>query len=154
MNSIPNISLEELALQTKSVTRLTINFGVDTCKLCNIKSNSEWQVTEFDNSWGFLCGSMRNRTLRKTKQKRIIFKFHFFVASYFQLTRPKPINARSIFLSCSRSMICLGMKILPSLLILAGKPVWLTIRQLTLTVTFRSAIPDFPRRTKTGTDAS
>ena len=28
-NSFPNISLEELALQTKSVTRLTTNFGID-----------------------------------------------------------------------------------------------------------------------------
>ena len=33
-NSFPNNSLEELALQTKSVTRLTTNFGINTCKLC------------------------------------------------------------------------------------------------------------------------
>ena len=55
-NSFPSISLEELALPTKSVTRLTPNFGVDTCKLCKTKSHSEWQVTEFDDSWNFLCG--------------------------------------------------------------------------------------------------
>jgi hypothetical protein len=56
-NSFPSISLEELALQTKSVTRLTINFGIDTCQLCKDKTHSEWQVTAFDDSWGFLCGS-------------------------------------------------------------------------------------------------
>lgn len=55
-NSFPTITLDELALQTKSVTRLTINFGIDTCKLCKAKSHSEWQVTEFNDSWGFLCG--------------------------------------------------------------------------------------------------
>ena len=56
-NSFPNISLKKLALQTKSVTRLTINFGIDTCKLCNVESYSKWQVTAFDDSWNFLCGS-------------------------------------------------------------------------------------------------
>ena len=55
-NSFPSINLEELALHTKSVTRLTTNFGIDTCKLCKAKNPSEWQVTAFDDSWGFLCG--------------------------------------------------------------------------------------------------
>jgi hypothetical protein len=56
-NSFPTITLEELALQTKSVTRLTMNFGEDTCKLSRSKSPSEWQATAFDDSWNFLCGS-------------------------------------------------------------------------------------------------
>ena len=55
-NLFPSINLEELALQTKSVTRLTTNFGIDTCKLCKAKNPSEWQVTAFDDSWNFLCG--------------------------------------------------------------------------------------------------
>ena len=56
-NSFPSNSLEELALQTKSVTRLTTNFGIDTCKLCKSKVHPEWQVTASDDSWDFLCGS-------------------------------------------------------------------------------------------------
>jgi hypothetical protein len=45
-NSFPNISLEELALQTKSVTRLTTNFGID-------------------DSWGFLCGTCGQKLSEK-----------------------------------------------------------------------------------------
>ena len=55
-NSFPSNSLEELALKTKSATRLTSNFGIDTYKLCKTKSPGEWQVTVFDDSWDFLCG--------------------------------------------------------------------------------------------------
>ena len=64
-NSFPNISLEELALQTKSVTRLTTNFGIDICKLCKAKGHSEWQVTAFDDSWGFLCGTWGQKLSEK-----------------------------------------------------------------------------------------
>ncbi len=49
-------SLEELALKTKSVYRLTMDFGIETCVCCGAKGRPDWQVTEFDDSWGFLCG--------------------------------------------------------------------------------------------------
>jgi hypothetical protein len=55
-NSGTEYTLEELALHTKSITRLTMNFGINNCKLCKIKDRSDWQVTEFDDTWGFLCG--------------------------------------------------------------------------------------------------
>ena len=55
-NSGTNYTLEELALHTKSLSRLTMDFGINTCKLCNVKDKSDWQVTEFDDDWGFLCG--------------------------------------------------------------------------------------------------
>ena len=56
-NSGTEYTLEELALHTKSITRLTMDFGINTCKLCKVKDQSEWQVTEFDDSWSFLCGA-------------------------------------------------------------------------------------------------
>lgn len=56
-NSGTNITLEELASKTKSVYRLTIDFGIETCVCCGVKGRPDWQVTEFDDSWGFLCGS-------------------------------------------------------------------------------------------------
>ena len=68
-NSFPSSSLEELALQTKSVTRLTTNFGIDTCKLCKAKSHSEWQVTAFDDSWSFLCGPCGLKLSEKLNKK-------------------------------------------------------------------------------------
>jgi hypothetical protein len=49
-------TLDELTLKTKSVCRLTMDFGIETCVCCGIKGRPDWQVTEFDDSWGFLCG--------------------------------------------------------------------------------------------------
>jgi hypothetical protein len=49
-------TLDELALKTKSVFRLTMDFGIETCVCCGVKGRPDWQVTEFDDSWGFLCG--------------------------------------------------------------------------------------------------
>ena len=56
-NSGTKYTLEELSLHTKSIGRLTFDFGINTCILCQIKDKSDWQVTQFDDSWGFLCGS-------------------------------------------------------------------------------------------------
>ena len=88
-NSFPNISLEELSLQTKSVTKFTTNFGIDTRKLCQVKSHSEWQVIAFDDSWSFLCGPCGLKLSEKLNKKNN-FQISFFVASYLQLTIPKP----------------------------------------------------------------
>jgi hypothetical protein len=55
-NSGTNITLEELALKTKSVYRLTMDFGTETCVCCGTKGRPDWQVTQFDDSWIFLCG--------------------------------------------------------------------------------------------------
>jgi hypothetical protein len=55
-NSGTEYTLEELALHTKSITRLTMDFGINNCILCKVKDRSDWQVTEFDDTWGFLCG--------------------------------------------------------------------------------------------------
>jgi hypothetical protein len=56
VNSFANISHEELEAKTKSVVRLTMDFGVETCVACTFKGRPDWQVTLFDDSWGFLCG--------------------------------------------------------------------------------------------------
>jgi hypothetical protein len=50
------ILFEELTARTKSVCRLTMDFGIETCVCCGVKGHPDWQVTEFDDSWGFLCG--------------------------------------------------------------------------------------------------
>jgi hypothetical protein len=49
-------TLDELVLKAKSVCRLTMDFGIETCVCCGVKGRPDWQVTEFDDSWGFLCG--------------------------------------------------------------------------------------------------
>ncbi|MCW3984260.1 MAG: hypothetical protein NWE96_09750 [Candidatus Bathyarchaeota archaeon] len=49
-------TLDELALKAKSIYRLTMDFGIETCVCCGAKGRPDWQVTEFDDSWGFLCG--------------------------------------------------------------------------------------------------
>lgn len=50
------LKLEELLSKTKELTRLTTDFGIQTCILCNNQVRSDWQITLFDDSWGFLCG--------------------------------------------------------------------------------------------------
>jgi hypothetical protein len=55
-NSGTNNTLEELALKTKSLYRLEFDFGTNTCILCKVQDKSDWQITEFNDSWGFLCG--------------------------------------------------------------------------------------------------
>ncbi len=50
------VTFEELTSKTKSLYRLTMDFGIETCVLCGVKGRADWQVTEFDDSWGFLCG--------------------------------------------------------------------------------------------------
>lgn len=49
--------LDDLALKAKSVYRLTMDFGIETCVVCNVKGRPDWQVSLFDDSWGFLCGT-------------------------------------------------------------------------------------------------
>ena len=73
-NTGTNYTLEELSLHTKSLSRLTFDFGINTCILCQIKDKSDWQVTQFDDSWGFLCGPCGLETLKKTKQKPVTLK--------------------------------------------------------------------------------
>jgi hypothetical protein len=51
-----NYNFKELAAKAKEVVRLTTNFGVETCIACASKGCPDWQVTLFDDSWGFLCG--------------------------------------------------------------------------------------------------
>jgi hypothetical protein len=58
-------SLEELATQTKTVERLTMDFGIETCVVCNVKGRPDWQVTLFDDSWGFLCGPCGDKLQNK-----------------------------------------------------------------------------------------
>jgi predicted SprT family Zn-dependent metalloprotease len=58
-------TVEELGLQTKSLSRLSMDFGINTCKLCQVKDRSDWQVTEFDDSWNFLCGQCRQKLSEK-----------------------------------------------------------------------------------------
>lgn len=51
-----NSSFEDLASKAKSVFRLTMDFGIETCAACGTKERPDWQVTLFDDSWRFLCG--------------------------------------------------------------------------------------------------
>ena len=46
-NSFPAYNLEELSSKTKSVCRLTMDFGIETCVGCGDKGKPDWQVTEF-----------------------------------------------------------------------------------------------------------
>ena len=55
--NLETVSFEELVAKTKSVYRLTMDFGIETCVCCSAKGCPDWQVTLFDDSWGFLCGS-------------------------------------------------------------------------------------------------
>lgn len=51
------IPFEELVSKTKSIYRLTMAcYGVETCRCCGVQGKPDWQYTEFDDSWGFLCG--------------------------------------------------------------------------------------------------
>jgi hypothetical protein len=51
-------SLAELTLKAKSIYRLTMDcYGLETCVVCGVKARPDWQVTQFDDSWGFLCGT-------------------------------------------------------------------------------------------------
>jgi hypothetical protein len=56
-NSRTKDVFEEIASKTKSVCRLTMDYRSETCVICEAKGQGEWQVTQFDDSWGFLCGS-------------------------------------------------------------------------------------------------
>ena len=56
VNSFANLSIEELEAKAKSVYRLTMDFGTETCVTCGVKGRPDWQVTLLDDSWGFLCG--------------------------------------------------------------------------------------------------
>ena len=56
VHSSANLILEDLVGKTKSVVVLPPHFGVETCVVCGVKGESYWQVTLFDDSWGFLCG--------------------------------------------------------------------------------------------------
>jgi len=69
-NSGTEYTLEQLALHTKSITRLRMDFGINTCKLCKTKDRSEWQVTEFDDSWHFLCGSCGQKLSEKLNKNQ------------------------------------------------------------------------------------
>jgi hypothetical protein len=61
VNSFACVSFEELEAKAKSVVRLTMDFGIETCVTCGVKGRPEWQVTEFDDSWGFMCGPCGQR---------------------------------------------------------------------------------------------
>jgi hypothetical protein len=65
VNSFACVSFEELEAKAKSVVRLTMDFGIETCVTCGIKGRPEWQVTEFDDSWGFMCGPCGQRLSEK-----------------------------------------------------------------------------------------
>jgi len=70
LGNIGTCTIDELALKTKSVYRLTMDFGTETCVCCGVKGRPDWQVTEFDDSWGFLCslcGVKLSERLRKNE---------------------------------------------------------------------------------------
>ena len=51
-----NQTIEELALHTKSLTRLQMDFGEDRCLFCQKQTPVEWQISNFNDAWAFLCG--------------------------------------------------------------------------------------------------
>ncbi|MEM2968094.1 MAG: hypothetical protein QXJ76_02165, partial [Candidatus Bathyarchaeia archaeon] len=64
-NSGTATTLEELASKTKSLYRLTMDFGIETCVCCGAKGRPDWQVTQFDDSWGFLCNACGQKISEK-----------------------------------------------------------------------------------------
>jgi hypothetical protein len=64
-NSFSSYNLEELATKAKSVIRLDMDFGIETCLGCGAKGKPDWQVNQFDGSWGFLCGSCGEKLSNK-----------------------------------------------------------------------------------------
>lgn len=66
------IHFEELLTKTKSICRLTIDFGIETCVVCGLKGRPDWQVTKFDDSWGFLCGSCGLRLSGELSKRGVI----------------------------------------------------------------------------------
>jgi hypothetical protein len=50
-------NFEDLAAKAKEVVRLTMDFGIENCVSCGTRGRPDWQVTLFDDSWGFLCGA-------------------------------------------------------------------------------------------------
>ena len=75
MKSGTEYTLEELALHAKSLYRLTMDFGINTCILCKVQDKSDGQIKEFDDSWGFLCGSCELKLAEKLKKKPVTPKF-------------------------------------------------------------------------------
>ncbi len=57
IRSSANWSFEDLVIKAKEVVRLNMDFGIENCVSCGTKGRPDWQVTLFDDSWGFLCGS-------------------------------------------------------------------------------------------------
>ena len=68
-NSFSDYNFEELAPKTKSVCRLTMDFGIETCVSCGAKGRPDWQVTLFDDSWGFLCGPCGQKLSEKLSDR-------------------------------------------------------------------------------------
>jgi hypothetical protein len=62
------ITFEELTSETKSIYRLTMDFGTETCKLCGDKGRPDWQVDLFNGEWGFLCGPCGLRLSEKLNE--------------------------------------------------------------------------------------
>jgi hypothetical protein len=57
-------NLEDLVSRTKSIARLDSE-SVDKCVLCGFQGRMDWQVTEFDNTWGLLCGPCGDKVAEK-----------------------------------------------------------------------------------------
>jgi hypothetical protein len=64
-NMVTNSILEEFAAKTKSLNRLTTDFGIETCVLCKVKGRPDYQVNLFDGSWGLLCGPCGIRLIER-----------------------------------------------------------------------------------------
>ncbi len=57
----PNFNLNDV----KEVVRLTSDFGIEKCVLCDFKGKPDYQANYFDGSWGLLCGPCGIRLIER-----------------------------------------------------------------------------------------
>jgi hypothetical protein len=69
IRSSANWSFEDLVIKAKEVVRLNMDFGIENCVSCGTKGRPDWQITLFDDSWGFLCGSCGEKLSNKLSNR-------------------------------------------------------------------------------------
>jgi hypothetical protein len=60
-------SLEALASKTKKLERLEGKWE-DKCFLCGFQGRMDYQITEFNDSWAFLCGSCGDKLTKEISE--------------------------------------------------------------------------------------
>jgi hypothetical protein len=66
-SEVSEVSLEALANKTKRLERLEGKWE-DKCVLCGFSGRMDYQVTEFNDSWAFLCGSCGDKLTKEISE--------------------------------------------------------------------------------------